>query len=76
MHAAQIKPEEPEGFALQRVDHFGLLAVELDPQDFQLLLQTLQGTFGPAPLAPRGHQAPTVEPEAWRLHRSRGCAVH
>ena len=52
MHAAQIKPEEPEGFALQRVDHFGLLAVELDPQGFQLLLQTLQGTFGPAPLAP------------------------
>src|SRR5664279_2141421 len=27
-HAAQIKPEEPEGFALQHVDHFGLLAVE------------------------------------------------
>ena len=51
MHAAQIKPEEPKGFALQRVDHFGLLAVELDPQGFQLLLQTLQGTFGPAPLA-------------------------
>jgi len=41
-HAAQIKPEEPEGFALQRIDHFGLLAVELDPQGFQLLLQTLQ----------------------------------
>ena len=44
MHAAQINPEEPEGFALQRVDHFGLRAVELNPQGFQLLLQTLQGT--------------------------------
>jgi hypothetical protein len=43
---------EPEGFALQRVEHFGLLAVELDPQGFQLLLQALQGAFGPAPLAP------------------------
>ena len=52
MHAAQIKPKESEGFALQRVNHFGLLAVELDPQGFQLLLQALQGPFGPVPLAP------------------------
>src|ERR1035437_5944766 len=50
-HAAQIKPEEPEGFALQHVDHFGLLAVELDQQGLQLLLQALQGPFGPVPLA-------------------------
>jgi len=49
MHATQIKPQEPEGFILQRIHDLGFLSVQCDPHWDQLFLESLQGSFSPAP---------------------------
>jgi hypothetical protein len=48
-YTAQVKPQEPEGFSVQRVHHLGFLQVQLDTQRRDLFLEPLQSPFGPTP---------------------------
>src|SRR5665213_3363388 len=46
--ASQVKTQEPEGFALQRIHDFGLLSIQRYPERDELFFEPLQSAFRPA----------------------------